>query len=198
MDDEPKRTWHQETLVIRPASVKDAVAIAAIYNHYILNSVITFEEEVVSTADMAGRIVEVESDMLPWLVGERTGGWIPAMRRSVWAAQGRRTARRHRRDRAAQSRERRTTREVRNDPYRALQRGRLQVRPVDRRGLLADGALTIKRGPRGVRPDRHRRIKRGPQSMLWPRPVGLTENAGFRPRRSARRDVRPRCPAPSR
>jgi phosphinothricin acetyltransferase len=59
--------------MIRPVSEGDAEAIARIYNHYVLNTVITFEEEAVSIADMAARIAEVASFGLPWLVAEREG-----------------------------------------------------------------------------------------------------------------------------
>jgi phosphinothricin acetyltransferase len=59
---------------IRPATAADAGAIARIYNYYVLNSVITFEEEAVSAEDMAGRIANVQATPLPWLVAEATGG----------------------------------------------------------------------------------------------------------------------------
>ena len=49
----------------------DASAIARIYNHYVLNTVITFEEEVISSGEMAHRIEEAHSASLPWLVAER-------------------------------------------------------------------------------------------------------------------------------
>ncbi len=55
--------------VIRSATHEDAAAIAGIYNHYILNSVITFEEEAVSPTEMAGRIGKVRAASLPYLVG---------------------------------------------------------------------------------------------------------------------------------
>ena len=57
--------------MIRSATQEDAGAIAGIYNHYILNSVITFEEEVVSPTEMAGRIGKVRTASLPYLVEER-------------------------------------------------------------------------------------------------------------------------------
>ncbi len=56
--------------MIRDAGLSDAAAIAAIYNHYIENSVATFEEEHVSTSSMTERIVEVSSVPLPWLVAD--------------------------------------------------------------------------------------------------------------------------------
>ena len=53
--------------MIRAAQVSDAAAIAGIYNHYVLHTPITFEEEAVSESEMAGRIAEVTAS-LPWLV----------------------------------------------------------------------------------------------------------------------------------
>lgn len=44
---------------IRLASATDAAAIAAIYNHYVLNSTISFEEQAVSAAQMQERIADV-------------------------------------------------------------------------------------------------------------------------------------------
>jgi L-amino acid N-acyltransferase YncA len=58
---------------IRDANMTDAAAIAAIYNHYVLNSVISFEEEAVADADMAQRIAGVQGDTLPWLVMDDGG-----------------------------------------------------------------------------------------------------------------------------
>lgn len=44
--------------------------IAQIYNHYVKESVITFEEEPVTDSEMAARIAEVRSASLPWLIAE--------------------------------------------------------------------------------------------------------------------------------
>ena len=59
--------------MIRPALPADAEAITRIYNYYILNTVITFEEQVVPPQAMAKRIDEVYADSLPWLVAESSG-----------------------------------------------------------------------------------------------------------------------------
>lgn len=56
--------------MIRTAEGSDAEAIAAIYNHYIENTVITFEETPVSAEALAGRIEAVKRLNLPWLVIE--------------------------------------------------------------------------------------------------------------------------------
>jgi L-amino acid N-acyltransferase YncA len=60
-------------LTIRAATPHDAAAIAAIYNPYIADTTISFEEEPVSAEDMRGRIASVQEGGLPWLVLERDG-----------------------------------------------------------------------------------------------------------------------------
>lgn len=57
---------------IRPAHAADAAAIAAIYNHYVATTTISFEEQPVSVGEMAGRI-ETVGAKLPWLVCEQDG-----------------------------------------------------------------------------------------------------------------------------
>lgn len=53
---------------IRNATVDDALAIVAIYNHYVLNTTISFEESAVSASEMGQRIGAVLDAKLPWLV----------------------------------------------------------------------------------------------------------------------------------
>lgn len=68
-------------LDIRPATAADAGAVAAIYNPYVADSVITFETEPVATGEMAARIADVRSANLPWLVaveGETLVGYAYA------------------------------------------------------------------------------------------------------------------------
>jgi phosphinothricin acetyltransferase len=62
-----------ESTTIREAAASDAAAIADIYNHYVAETVVTFEEKPVSVAEMARRIEEVRSASLPWLVAEADG-----------------------------------------------------------------------------------------------------------------------------
>ena len=50
---------------IRPAEQRDAAAIAAIYNHYVATTCITFETESVSNEKMGARIDETHSSNLP-------------------------------------------------------------------------------------------------------------------------------------
>ena len=59
--------------MLRTATPADAAAIAEIYNHYVLHTIITFEEDAVPTAEMAQRITEVTGVGLPWFVWEEAG-----------------------------------------------------------------------------------------------------------------------------
>jgi len=58
---------------IRDATPADGAAIAGIYNYYIDETVVTFEEDRVDGAEMARRIRDVLSTGLPWLVAEEAG-----------------------------------------------------------------------------------------------------------------------------
>lgn len=71
-------------MMIRPALPADAEAIARIYNYYILNTVITFEEQVVTAQAMVDRLQEVGSASLPWLVAEAPGSVIGYAYASRW------------------------------------------------------------------------------------------------------------------
>jgi L-amino acid N-acyltransferase YncA len=53
--------------MLRLATTADAAAISAIYNHYVVNTIVTFEEEPISAAEMARRIEEV-IESSPWFV----------------------------------------------------------------------------------------------------------------------------------
>ncbi len=59
-------------LIHRPVAESDATAISAIYNPFVRDTVITFEYEPVSDADMAARISEYTA-RYPWLVAEIEG-----------------------------------------------------------------------------------------------------------------------------
>src|SRR3954453_12621122 len=61
------------TISVRDARPADAPAIARIYNYFVRNTVVTFEEEPVSAESMAARIVDVQGVPLPWLVAEIDG-----------------------------------------------------------------------------------------------------------------------------
>jgi len=59
--------------VIRSVNGGDAAALARIYNHYVLNTTVSFEEQPVSADDLRERIAEVTDAGLPWLVIEPDG-----------------------------------------------------------------------------------------------------------------------------
>ena len=72
------------TLSVRSATASDAEALARIYNHYVLNTVITFEEEPISAATMATRVADVQNASLPWLVAELDGAVVGYTYASKW------------------------------------------------------------------------------------------------------------------
>ncbi|MDR2052522.1 MAG: GNAT family N-acetyltransferase [Treponema sp.] len=58
--------------MIRPVTANDAAALCGIYNYYITNTVITFEEEELKPAAMETRIRDIAGEF-PWLVWEDGG-----------------------------------------------------------------------------------------------------------------------------
>lgn len=64
-------TCLDKEIAIRPATVADAAPVAGVYNHYVKETTVTFEEEEVSPPEIARRIHEVGSASLPWLIAER-------------------------------------------------------------------------------------------------------------------------------
>jgi L-amino acid N-acyltransferase YncA len=73
-------------MIVRPALSTDAPAIAAIYNHYILTTTISFEELPVDGADIAGRMAGVHAAGLPYLVAEAEGAVIGYAYATPWRA----------------------------------------------------------------------------------------------------------------
>ncbi len=66
---QPEQPAHiMPSLSIHLVGSADAAAICVIYNHYITQTTISFEEEPITPADMAQRIADVASANLPWLV----------------------------------------------------------------------------------------------------------------------------------
>jgi phosphinothricin acetyltransferase len=78
-------TTHQ-TATLRNATAADADAIAAIYNHYVATTTISMETDPVSGSEMAGRIAEVQSAGLPWLVLVEDGRLCAYSYASKWRA----------------------------------------------------------------------------------------------------------------
>lgn len=70
--------------MIRSAIPADAEAIALIYNHYILNTIITFEEQPVAPEEITRRLLAVTSAELPWLVAETSGRIVGYACASRW------------------------------------------------------------------------------------------------------------------
>ncbi|MCE3259315.1 MAG: phosphinothricin acetyltransferase [Bacteroidetes bacterium] len=69
--------------MIRPARAGDATQIADIYNYYILNTTVTFEEQPVPPETMQSRIEEV-MQRHPWLVFEEDGEVIGYSYATPW------------------------------------------------------------------------------------------------------------------
>lgn len=80
------------TAIIRPAGDADVEAICQIYNHYVFESTITFEEQAVPASEMSRRIAETAAAALPWLVAEDGGRLRGYAYASNWKA---RSAYRH-------------------------------------------------------------------------------------------------------
>ena len=55
-----------------------------IYNHYVLETAITFEEEAIPPKEMAERIARIHAAGLPWLVAEQEGSVIGYTYASKW------------------------------------------------------------------------------------------------------------------
>jgi phosphinothricin acetyltransferase len=69
--------------MIRLATVDDAESICAIYNHYVENSIATFEEENVAVGDMQDRIRDA-SEERPWFVQDLDGSLAGFAYASPW------------------------------------------------------------------------------------------------------------------
>jgi L-amino acid N-acyltransferase YncA len=70
--------------MIRPVTPEDAGALCAIYNHYIDNTVITFEEVRVDAAELRARMLKVQKAGLPWLVAESDGAVVGYAYAGAW------------------------------------------------------------------------------------------------------------------
>lgn len=70
--------------MIRSAHPSDAEAIVGIYNHYVANTTITFEEQPVSAEEMRRRVDVIQAAGLPWLVLEEAGQLLGYAYASKW------------------------------------------------------------------------------------------------------------------
>jgi phosphinothricin acetyltransferase len=59
-------------MMIRPVNTADAQAICGIYNYYIVNTAVSFEEDPVSVEEMEDRI-RIITAQYPWFVREEAG-----------------------------------------------------------------------------------------------------------------------------
>jgi L-amino acid N-acyltransferase YncA len=73
------------TISIRNVAAQDAAQICDIYNHYVRNTVITFEQQPVSVPEMQERIASYAS-AYAWLVAERDGQVLGYAYATRWRA----------------------------------------------------------------------------------------------------------------
>src|SRR6185295_19778710 len=69
--------------MLRQCTPSDAAQICDIYNYYVRETVITFEESPVLEADMAQRITDITA-RLPWFVWETDGAIVGYAYASPW------------------------------------------------------------------------------------------------------------------
>ena len=70
--------------VVRAVTANDSEALALIYNHYVTQTIVTFEEEPVPASEIAQRIQDVNAASLPWLVAELDGSIAGYAYESKW------------------------------------------------------------------------------------------------------------------
>ena len=70
--------------MIRSATPDDGEALAEIYNYYIKNTIITFEEEIVDSREMASRLADIHAADLPWFVAVSDGQVCGYVYASKW------------------------------------------------------------------------------------------------------------------
>lgn len=71
-------------VAVRAARLRDAAAVASIYNHYVCDTIVTFEERHVSVGEMRTRIRLIGSLGLPWLVAEAGGAVVGYAYANKW------------------------------------------------------------------------------------------------------------------
>jgi phosphinothricin acetyltransferase len=62
--------------MIRDVQLTDAKAICDIYNYYITDTVVTFEETTLASNDIKKRILALQADNYPWLVALNDSGQL--------------------------------------------------------------------------------------------------------------------------
>lgn len=71
---------------IRPATCEDAGALIDIYNHFVTETVVSFEDEPIDAAEMRRRIEASLSVPLPWLVAQGPAGIVGYAYAVPWRA----------------------------------------------------------------------------------------------------------------
>jgi L-amino acid N-acyltransferase YncA len=74
-------------VTIRDVKLGDAEAISHIYNHYVINTIVSFEDLPVPAEEMKQRIMQTTSN-LPWLVIEEAGHINGYAYASSWKSRG--------------------------------------------------------------------------------------------------------------
>ena len=70
--------------LIRAVTAADGAVLARIYNYYVANTIVTFEEAPLSADDMAARVAETQAANLPWLVALAPAGVVGYAYASRW------------------------------------------------------------------------------------------------------------------
>ena len=70
--------------MIRSVNKNDAAQLAKIYNYYIKNTIVTFEEHEIEVLEMVKRISENQASNLPWIVFEEDGNILGFAYSSNW------------------------------------------------------------------------------------------------------------------
>lgn len=78
------RNIHMNNIIIRKVELLDSLEIARIYNHYIRNTIITFEEKEITQDDISSRIKNVLSKSLHWIVAENESSIVGYAYASKW------------------------------------------------------------------------------------------------------------------
>jgi len=69
---------------IRVVRDDDTASLARIYNHYVVHSTVTFEEEPIDAGEMERRVHEVLESGLPWMVADTAGVVVGYAYASRW------------------------------------------------------------------------------------------------------------------
>lgn len=71
-------------VALRAVALEDAEPITRIYNHYVCETIVTFDEQPLSVQEMAGRIGKAAADSLPWVVAVENDSLLGYAYASIW------------------------------------------------------------------------------------------------------------------